>query len=483
MSATTTIEQKPLFAVLPVGQEIIFAVSNNTITGTQTKVKFVAEIHISPAQINLASTSKRVGTFKTTPNAEGVGMFDLRNVVENYVKADHEAVTLSSYKTTTFGVGTTDPLPPIHVINKFSRQRNSLRHMAIKFSVEYLDQDSSSSTYNQIITAVGSEVSSDDYQIFNGYLKYTDELTLSNNEFGFDITTFFAAATGSLSTSSRRYLTNAPTTQYANSGDYGTLAMLFTNQTTWNEVKKIVITYYDHSGSAYAGVDSVSKNQAGGTWTGWSSSSYRNILYFGCFPGNLENWSTNYATAVAGGLSHYIISADDNSGGIGSNSLEPRTIYVNCPTLKGYEPIRLCWLNQWGAWDYYTFTMKSKRNISTQGSTYHQLGGTWNESRYRLDTYKGGKKSFRVNATEKITMNTDFVSESDNVMFEELINSPEVYLLQGFQTDITGAALNQYVTPVRLTTSSFAKKTVANDKLIQYTFEIEKSKTLRTQSI
>ena len=356
--------------------------------------------------------------------------------------------------------------------------------MAIKFYVEYLDQDSSSSTYNHIITAVGSEVNSDDYQIFNGYLKYTDELKLFNNEFGFDITTFYAAATGGMSASSRRYLTNAPNTQYSNSGDYGTIAMLFTNETTWFNVRKMVITYYNHSGVAYAGVDSVSKNQTGGTWTGWNSSSYRHILYFGCFPGNLENWSSNYATAVTGGLSHYVISADDNSGsGFNQNSLEPITIYVNCPTLKGYEPIRLCWLNQWGAWDYYTFTMKSKRNISTQGSTYHQLGGTWNESTYRLDTYKGGKKSFRVNATEKITMNTDFVSESDNVMFEELINSPEVYLLQGFQTDTSSSALNQYVTPVRLITSSFAKKTVANDKLIQYTFEIEKSKTLRTQSI
>ena len=40
-----------------------------------------------------------------------------------------------------------------------------------------------------------------------------------------------------------------------------------------------------------------------------------------------------------------------------------------------------------------------------------------------------------------------------------------------------------YVQPVRLTTSSYTKKTIANDKLMQYTFEIEKSKTLRTQSI
>ena len=168
---------------------------------------------------------------------------------------------------------------------------------------------------------------------------------------------------------------------------------------------------------------------------------------------------------------------------IGTQSLGTVTIYVNCPDTKNFESIRLCWLNQWGAWDYYTFTKKSTRSISTQGSTYQQLGGTWNESLYRPDSFKGGKKSFRMNATEKILMNTDFVSEDDNVMFEELINSPEVYLLEGYQTDTSISLLNQYVTPVRLTTSSFTRKTVANDRLMQYTFEIEKSKTLRTQSI
>ena len=79
-------------------------------------------------------------------------------------------------------------------------------------------------------------------------------------------------------------------------------------------------------------------------------------------------------------------------------------------------------------------------------------------------------------------MNTDYLTESENVMFEELINSPEVYQLDGFQAD-TFSALNQYVTPVRITTSSFTKKTIANDKLIQYSFDIEKSKTLRTQTV
>ena len=121
--------------------------------------------------------------------------------------------------------------------------------------------------------------------------------------------------------------------------------------------------------------------------------------------------------------------------------------------------------------------------ISTQGSTYNQLAGTWNESAYRIDSFKGGKKAFRVNATEKITMNTDFVNEAESEWFEDLINSPEVYILDGFQTDQSNAALNQYVVPVRLTTSSYTRKTVANDKLMQYTFEVEKSKTQRTQAV
>jgi len=80
-------------------------------------------------------------------------------------------------------------------------------------------------------------------------------------------------------------------------------------------------------------------------------------------------------------------------------------------------------------------------------------------------------------------MNTDFVNEAESEWFEELINSPEVYILEGFRVDQSFSMLNQYVVPVRLSTSSHTKKTVANDKLIQYTFEVEKSKTLRTQSV
>jgi len=461
----TLIEQKPLYPQLPVGQEVIFVVSNSTIVAGFTNVRFIADVYISDTiPTSITTTSVPTATFKTTPNNAGVGIFDFRQVVENYVSADNMAYNFSEYKT----VSTTDNTPhPIHIIDKYSRNKKSARWLNIQFKVQYTDAS------GDVVTPEVEFEVSENYQLFNGYLKYTDELIISNNDFGFNLGNY------NLSSSTDRFLTNAPKSQYANLKDYGTLAFLSPN----NNVRYIRLIYKD-SGGSQIGTEDIGNTFANGSYASFGSEISNRLLYFGCFPANLQNWSSTFRNLVgpvdqmSGGS--ILVRAFDTSDNPISNTY---TININCPDLKGFESIRLCWLNQWGVWDYYTFTKKSARSISTKGSTYEQLAGTWNEANYRVNSYKGGKKAFRVNATEKITMNTDFVRESENVMFEELIKSPEVYILDGYQTDAPFSALNQYVIPVRLTTSSFTKKTVANDKLIQYSFEVEKSKTLRTQSV
>jgi len=458
----TQIEQKPLYTQLPVGQEVIFVVSNNTVVASQLQVRFLADVYISDnTPTVISSSSVPTATFKTTPNNAGVGIFDFKQVVENYVSADNMAFNQSKYKT----IVTSDDTPhPLHLIDKYSRNKKAARWLTIQFKTQYTDANGD--------VQIVSPTNSVDYQLFNGYLKYSDKLSIFNNDFGFSLSSF------NLSSQTDSFLTNAPATQYANLEDYGTLAFLSPN----DNLDYIKFTYNDSTGSPL-GNESITKTWTNGAYTNFSSYIAERFLYFGCYPANLQNWSGTFQALVSAGTiqgGSIVVQAFDNSG---NRITKQYTINVNCANLKGYESIRLCWLNQWGAWDYYTFTQKSIRSISTKGSTYEQLAGTWNEAAYRVDSYKGGKKAFRVNATEKITMNTDFVSESENDMFEELINSPEVYILEGYQTDASFSALNQYVKPVRLTTSSFVKKTVANDKLIQYTFEVEKSKTLRTQSV
>ena len=148
----TTIVQAPLYPTLPVGQDIIFAAANNDIVANQVRVKFIAEVHISNQYAaNQNTTTDLVGTFKTTPNNAGVGMFDLSSVVESYVTADNVAGIGSRYKGTTVTSLTQDLIPPMHLIDKYSHNTHSMRWLTIRFKVEYLDTDDTSATYNQVL--------------------------------------------------------------------------------------------------------------------------------------------------------------------------------------------------------------------------------------------------------------------------------------------------------------------------------------------
>ena len=471
----TTIQQKPEYKQVPVGSDIIFTVSNNTIVATEQKVKFIAEVHIgSEYQPNLSTNTDVIGVFKTTPNNAGVGIFDLSAVVESYVKADHLAFPTqngthgSEYKEV---LTTTSTPHPIHLIDKYSGNRSTIKYLAIRFKIEYLGAtDSSGAQDNDTVRiAAGQSEDSDEFRIFNGYLKHTDKLTYNVADFGYDFGEF------NMNSDVDKFLTNAPITQYANIDDYGTFP--FFNKS--NEIAYVTFTYYNDAGGTI-NQETVVKAAGNGADIGLNSGRITfQIMFLGCFPANLRGWSAIFDAAMPT-LSYYTIRAFDSSF---QEISKLYTIHINCTDGRGYKSIRLAWLNQWGCWDYYTFNKKSTRSISTSESTYTQSSGTWNESTFRLNGYKGGKKAFRVNAVEKIKMNTNFVSEAEGSWFEELINSPEVYLLNGFQNDVPTALLNTYVTPVRLTTSSYTKKTVANDKLMQYTFEVEKAKTLRTQSI
>ena len=466
-----TIEQNPLYNLNTVGQEVIFTVSDATVVAAKFNVKYIAEVHIGTDTINLA-TSLAVGTFKTTPNNAAVGMYDFRPIIESFVSADNVAPSTSEFK------GVSYSNIPVHTIDKYSLNENTVRYLKIRFKVE------GATTSGGTVSVIDTEDSAQ-YTLFNGYLKRTDILDLVTNDFGYDTTRFYLNPKIVGGEIVGNWLTNAPTTQYANLSDYGTLSMYSADLAVVGvptDLDRITITYYNDSGTSI-GTEDIDNLDANGGFTTYGTTTEKQVMYFGCFPANLRNWSSTFTALVVAGTiqgGSYTIGAINSSG---NTLLDKITINLNCPTLKGYEPIRLAWLNQWGAWDYYTFTMKSAKTTSTKGSTYQQIEGTWNESTYQVNGFKGGKKAFRVNATEKISMNTDFVSESESEWFEDLINSPEVYILDGYQSQAANPALNQYATPVRLTTSNFTRKTVANDKLMQYTFEVEKSKTLRTQSV
>ena len=471
------ITQKPLYGdvdngAIPVGQQVVFSVEDAFQVQNRYNVKYVAEVHIGTNPINLSVGTQLVASFKTTPNNAGVGIFDLQSILEGYVSSDNLGSTSgngSTYKGVTY---TNSKSHPIHLIDKYARTDNSVKYFAIQFTVEGSFNPTSS------VQQLGNAVNSAQYIIFNGVLQYDNYLTQTGADYGYNLkkNLLYTAK----STSAAKFLTNAPTTLYANVNDYGTLSFLNFLPTSTDRIKQINLVYYKNDGTTSS--ESVTQNYTNGGATNFDNI-FTHLLYFGAFPGNLRNWSGTFQGLVALGKiegGYYTVQAQNDNDEL----QQLYTINVNCPNSKGYESIRLTWLNQWGVWDYYTFTMKSTKSLTTNRTTYTQMSGTWNDSTYRINGFKGGKKNFRVNSTERITVNTDFVTEADAVWFEELINSQEVYVLNGYETETApyNTMTNKYVEPILITSSNYIRKTIANDKLIQYTFEMERNKTQKTQT-
>ena len=174
------IEQSPLYGLAPVGQDIIFTVSDSEVVSNYTNVKFIAEVHISSGLPPNPNTSTDiVGTFKTTPNNAGVGIFNFRPIIESFVNADNLAASGSSYKS---GLNSVTTNIPIHLIDKFSLNSNVVRYLFVRFKVEFINK--------ALVTRFIED--SDLYTIFNGYVKHTDVINIgATGDFGFRTQRFY----------------------------------------------------------------------------------------------------------------------------------------------------------------------------------------------------------------------------------------------------------------------------------------------------
>ena len=207
------IDQKPLYKTLPVGQDIVFSVSESTIVANNYNVKFVAYVYVSNSLATL-NTANRVAVLKTTPNNAGVGIFSLQPVLESYVKADNNGTDFlngSTYKTVAYSNTTPHP---IHLIDKYATSDNSAKYFLVEFSLEY------SPTIDGVVTIdTSNKVLSEIYLFYNGYLNYDDVLNQIGNDYGYPLHDLNYV----MDADNAYFLSNAPTTQYARLTDYGTL--------------------------------------------------------------------------------------------------------------------------------------------------------------------------------------------------------------------------------------------------------------------
>tara|TARA_R110001632_G_scaffold18252_3_gene56775 strand:+ start:1488 stop:2894 length:1407 start_codon:yes stop_codon:yes gene_type:complete len=464
------LQQKPLYRLLAAEQDIIFVIKEDTtIVADKSKVKYVAYVNV----MSDSAAPVQIGVFKTTPNAAEVGIFDFSTILKNYVTPDFTGTdaggVISNFKGAAYS---NTNYHSIHTVDKSALGVNSVKWFQIDFKIEYEGADAA---YPNFVAEDSSmSRSTQNYLLYNGVVDETDVLQTSGSNFGYNIDVGGYATNGSVTGGA---LSDAPLTQYVRITDYGTLPF-FSNCIPPVEgfnsptIDNAEVEMFNSSGVSL-GTFNVAVTSSATTTLAMNK-----IVYIGCFPANFTgagyaDWNTHKAN-----VDYYTVKTENASTKYG----QTYRFDIICESGRGYEGIRLTWLNKHGTWDYYTFNKKSVKSLSTNRKTYTQLSGTWNEATYKLYGSSGGRKNYKVDTKEKIKMNTDYISGDESVWLEQLINSTEVYILNGYQSDL-GGTLRRYVQPVTLTTSKHTRKTVANDKLIQYTFEVERTKNQRTQSV
>ena len=108
---------------------------------------------------------------------------------------------------------------------------------------------------------------------------------------------------------------------------------------------------------------------------------------------------------------------------------------------------------------------KNVQDFSTEQRVYQPQLGSWNSSTLTYNEYQTATQRYTVDATETLTVNTDFLPEAYNNIFKQLLVTEEAYWMYDQP--------NSLFKPITIKTNSLTFKTGVNDKLIQYTFTFD----------
>ena len=262
---------------------------------------------------------------------------------------------------------------------------------------------------------------------------------------------------------------------YVQDTDYHTLAFL--NDTTYyaSDAHNFLIKYYDSANAQIGATQTIANSSAnGGEAPSGTITPALSLLYFGCGPANLQaqDATTGARPSNFANWKYYTVQAFNSGSSAAKSAIY--TFYKQNGSCKGFKVRRLAWRNSVGGYDYWNFNMKSTQTLSVERNNYNALVGTYNKSVWRYNDTDRGKTTRQTTAMLKETLNTDWLSENEASLMEKLLMSTNVYILDNADTDFTQG--------VMITDSNIVRKTQANDKLIQYTINIEYANPVNTNS-
>lgn len=390
----------------PAYNQMIFTLSSTNVT--QPNFRYIADIYV-----NGSSDYTRLEVGKNPTNSSGV--FDISGIVQNYLSRDAEDNTTT-----------------------FKQCENSIVSYEVKFGEQY-GPSSGITNYTNLTNSTG--------YCFNGV---------------FDANSFLEFTTNKYVTinSSTIWLSDSPKI-YTRIGEK--LNLGFMTRTVDNAYYLLIKTYTS-SGTLQNSVTilnpykSISNRQDRSINVNisydWLTSLTTGDLASGTAP--FINASTNYYTVEM---------TEDNLDAV----TESRKIYIDEYCSK-YDPIRFKFMNNYGKYDYYTFTGAKTKNTNIKRNTYKSNPNEWSGVNYNYSRMSRGLNQYETILDDTITINSDWITEAESEWLEQLVTSPDVYIYDGSN-----------LVSVNITNSSYETKYEASQQLFNLVISFTYSQNRKRQ--
>ena len=391
---------------------------------------------------------------KQQPNPSGYGVFNVGRILMNYVSPD-----------------------PVWKTQQFATSSFANKEFWAAFGEQYGTSTSSSiSTYNGInATPSQAPAKSGSYA-----LTATDGLVEPNAGYwNFPYTSYVYLENASAYTtfSHQAALTNAPTTQKIQDGEYATVSLYNGNfdedVADAQDIAYVIINVYNSAGSNIQNYQYENEDSNGGgprasmaeLWSAVAANQDQgtNLIHVGVGPQNIDDNGTALNAAWSYYTVKFVGQGDDNlenSGGVYAQFTFQKDT-ANCD----YPGIRFAWKNEFGVWDYYTAKLAENSNVQIERNSYNAsfVDYSTGTTTVPYNSENRGNTQFYNSLTQRRTVNTDYLDQADADWLRELFYSTAVYIQEG---------TNFY--PVVINNVNVTEKTnPRSQKLFTYTFEFE----------
>jgi hypothetical protein len=437
-----TVQQSPTTPNMA-NNNLVYAVTSNTSSAAQ--YQFVCDLTYSGSNTVL----QRI---KQQPNPNSTGVFDLGQIVTNYLDSDN------NWKAAPYSSAT-------EVAKKF----------VVKFGEEYGSSTSSSVIlYNGAGSVGAPAVTASEYSYFvNGLVDPDDKVNWNWPSASYYTNTTVSTAD---TFSYQHALSNAPETQSIQDGEFATISFIngnFNGSTTAAQDIYIVdVTVYDATGSVLDQFDLENTfSNGGGPRTSatqvWSAVAAQQtgatqLITVGIGPQNLANDGNNLPLDWA----YYTVTA---YGQLAASTKNTSGSYASLKFVKegaqcGYDGVRFTWKNEFGVWDYYTFTLQNDKSNIIERENYNQTFVPFSSGDpVPYSVTRRGRTNYYNKLTQNQTANSNWLTQEQADWLQELFYSANVF--QQIGSDFY---------PVVITSANLVEKTnPRTQKNFQYQIEFQ----------